>query len=87
MGELSDTRQFYRDLLCQQHRTLSDLLDRHDRVHLRFQRLQLRHHALRYRLHPQHAEWLAEHDRHQHDQQQHDQQDEQQPDDPAPEID
>jgi hypothetical protein len=42
---------------------------------------------LRYRLHPQHAEWLAEHDRHQHDQQQHDQQDEQQPDDPAPEID
>jgi hypothetical protein len=59
----------YRHLLREQHRTLSDLLFRHDKVHLRFQRLQLRHQALRHRLHQQHADWLAEHDQHQHDQQ------------------
>jgi hypothetical protein len=62
MGELSNARQFYRDLLTQQNRTLSDLLFHHDRVHLRFQRLQLGHQALRHRLHQQHADWLAEHD-------------------------
>jgi hypothetical protein len=68
--ELVDSRAMYRDLLREQHRTLSNLLSRHDGVHVRYRRLQLRHQALRQRLRQQHEAWLAEHDQQQQAQQQ-----------------